>query len=232
MHSYRNGFFLLAAIGPLSLASPVLADDQGMPPVRKIAPVKVLVDTVEAPELMTWASTAKMLVAKWHPIIAKILMTDGFTPASEVKLVFKKDMKGVAYTSGNTITISANHIKRNPNDYGMVIHELTHVLQRYPKFGKETWWLVEGIADYVRYFKFEPGGRPPRLDPAKSSYRDGYKTSAWFLAWVERKYDKDLITQLNLALRKGEYNPELFQHYTGKDLDQLWTEFVRVMPRR
>ena len=99
---------------------------------------------------------AKTLVEKWYPIINNLLKTDGFTPPSKVKIVFKKDMKGVAYTSGNTITIAGDWIKKSPNDYGMVVHELTHVIQQYRRTKRTDGWLVEGIADYVRFFKYEP----------------------------------------------------------------------------
>jgi hypothetical protein len=142
------------AAGLFSFCPPAfgLLDGQSTQVAPKATPVKVVVDTSAAPEVQAWADKAKALVEKWHPIIADMLKTEGFIPASEVKLVFKNDMKGVAGTSGNTISISADHITRHPDDYGMVVHELTHVLQRYPKFNKENWWLVEGIADYIRYY--------------------------------------------------------------------------------
>jgi Peptidase of plants and bacteria len=194
--------------------------------------VTVVVDTSEAPELAPWADAAKRLVVKWHPIIADMLQTEGFVPAKEVKLVFKKTARSPAATGGSTIYISANHVKQHPDDYGMIAHELVHVLQRYPKFNKDNWWLVEGIADYVRFYRYEPNSRLPPINWAKAKYRDGYKTSARFLAWIEKRHDKDIITQLNLALRKGEYRPELFQEWTGQSVDDLWADFRRATPRR
>jgi hypothetical protein len=217
----------LTAILALLLSGAAVADDPPSTFRARAGKVTVIVDTNGAPEVTTWAITAQGLVLKWFPIIEKMLHTEGFTPTSEVKLVFKKDRKGPAGTSGSTIEISAAHVQRNPGDYGMVIHELVHVLQRYPRFDKETWWLVEGIADYIRYFKYEPNVRMLRIDPAKASYKQGYKTSARFLAWIESRYDKKIVIQLNQALRDGDYTPALFQKYTGKDLDQLWAEFVR-----
>src|SRR5262249_46375385 len=145
------------------------------------APVKVVVEVSEVPELKEWAEKAKVLVEKWHPILVNLLPSDGFTAPGEVKLVFKKDMKGVAHTSGATITIAADWVKKHPDDFGMVIHELTHVIQSYPRAGDG--WLVEGIADYVRLFHFEPKARLDRVDPARQSYRDGYRVTALFLAW-------------------------------------------------
>jgi putative CocE/NonD family hydrolase len=196
------------------------------------AAVKVTVDTSEVPELADWGKKAKGLVETWYPRLAEMLKSDGFTPPAEVKLVFKKDMHGVAYTGGNTIVIAGEWIKRHPDDYGMVVHELTHVIQAYG--GRGPGWLVEGIADYVRFYHFEPKtkltlGRGRRRAP---SYRDGYRTAAMFLAWVVKTHDKDLIGKLNAAIRQGKYRDELFQSCTGKKLDELWDEFVRSAERK
>lgn len=197
----------------------VAGDDKVKP-----APVKVTVDVTEVPELAQWADDAKKLVEKWHPIIADLLSSDGFTPLSEVKLVFKKDMNGVAGTSGTTISIAAEWVKKHPDDYGMVVHELTHVVQAYPR--PEAGWLVEGIADYVRFFHFEPKAKLGPIDPARQSYRDGYRVTAMFLAWIERTQDKAIVKKLNLALRKSEYRYDFFKKHTGKSLDRLWADFL------
>jgi len=232
MHAHRFGFVAVIGAAFATSAALGLADDKSSAKDKRRVPVNVIVDLSDAPEAAAWVYRAKPLVEKWHPIIADMLKSDGFVPASEVKLVPKKDMKIPAATSGNVISISVDHISHHPDDYGMVIHELVHVLQRYPRVDKDTWWLVEGIADYIRYYRFEPKIKLPRLDPSKASFRDGYKTSARFLAWIERKHDRTIVKKLNLALRKGEYRPELFQEWTKQSLDQLWVNFVRAMPAR
>jgi hypothetical protein len=186
--------------------------------------VHVTVDVTEVPELAAWADQAKKLVEKWHPIIADLLPSDGFTAPSEVKLLFKKDMRGVAGTSGTTISIAADWVKKHPDDYGMVVHELTHVIQAYPR--PDAGWLVEGIADYVRFFHYEPRAKLTPIDPARQSYRDGYRTTAMFLAWIERTHDKTIVRTLNTALRKSEYRYDLFKKCTGKSLDRLWADFL------
>src|SRR5262245_52058641 len=104
-------------------------------------PVKVSVDTTEVPNLADWGKKAKGLVEKWHPAITELLKSDGFTPPAEVKLVFKKEMKGVAYARGNTIVIAADWVTKHPDDYGMVVHELTHVIQAYRR-NRGAGWLV------------------------------------------------------------------------------------------
>ena len=193
-------------------------------PAADPVPVKVTVDTSEVTELGPWAQEAKALAETWYPKIVALLASDGFTPPADVVLVFKKDMKGVAGTSGNRIAIAASWVKDHPEDKGMVIHELTHVVQSYPR--TRAGWLVEGIADHVRFFRFEPGTKVTIPDPDRASYRDGYRTTALFLDWVQRTYDKDLVATLNAALRQGRYTPDLFQTATSKSLDALWSEFI------
>jgi hypothetical protein len=208
---------LAAVVACLAFAAPAWAD-------AKPKAVDVTVDVSEVPELKDWADKAKELVQKWHPKIAEALKSDGFTPPSTVKLVFKKDMDGVAYTAGKTITISAAWVKKHPDDYGMVVHELTHVVQSYKRAGRGTGWLVEGIADYVRFFQYEPG-KLGTIDARRARYDGSYRVTAAFLAYVTEKYDKEIVRKLNAALRDGEYKDELFKKYTDKtvkELDEEW----------
>lgn len=187
-------------------------------------PLRVEVDSSQVPELSAWASDAARLVEKWHPRIAALLPTDGFTPPAHVTLVIEKSDQGVAATAGSTIRISSGWVKKHPDDFGMVVHELTHVIQSYPP--SDAGWLVEGIADYVRYYHFEPQARLAAIDPARQSYRDGYRTAAMFLAWIERTHDADIVRKLNTALRRSQYKYDLFKQATTKSLDRLWADFL------
>ena len=124
------------------------------------APVlEVTLDTSAAPELAPWAERVKSLCKKNYPLIIEILGAPGFAPPRKVTIVLK-DMKGVAYTSGGTITCAVAYFKAHPNDYGEAIHELCHVVQAYGS-KKVAGWVTEGIADYVRWFHFEPPAAGP-----------------------------------------------------------------------
>lgn len=190
----------------------------------KAPPLKVNIDLSQAPELATWAQHAKQTVEEWHPRISKLLQSKDFTPPAEITLLFAPNKNGVAHTVGTTITISADWVKKHPEDLGMVVHELTHVIQSYPK--SDASWLVEGIADYIRYFHYEPTVKLSSIDPARQSYRDGYRTTAMFLAWIQRTQDETIIRRLNQALRRSDYNYGLFKQCTSKSLDRLWAEFL------
>jgi hypothetical protein len=111
-----------------------------------------------------------------------------------------------------------------------VIHELVHIVQQYPNSRFKQGWLVEGIADYIRWWRYEPESPRPRIDPEKSKYTDAYRTTAYFLAWASRKYDMRLVPALDRALRAGEDPMPKFAQYTGKDADALWKEFIASKP--
>lgn len=222
--------FLGCTLSQLRLAT-VRADQIPSPP--RTTTLEVTVDTSKAPDLAEWGARARRLVEEWHPKICEMLASEGFRPPTKVKLLFRNDLDHPAHTSGvrvKVITISARWIREHPDDYGMVIHELTHVVQSYPRY--EAGWLVEGIADYVRYIKFERKTRAPRIDPATASYRNGYKTAAYFLRWIEKAYEKELVSKLNRELRTSSYTDALFERYTGKTLDRLWSEYVVTVAKK
>lgn len=173
-----------------------------------------------------WAAEARRLCEEWYPLVCRFLATDDWDSPAEIRLEFKHDLKAPAATSGDTIHVSVNWIKRHPEDFGMVIHELVHVIQRYPDGGNKPGWLVEGIADYIRWWRYEPEA-PRSPVAADASYRDGYRTTAAFLAWISAHYDKRLVRRLDRALRDGKYSNDIFEEMTGKSVDALWNEFTQ-----
>lgn len=183
-------------------------------------------DVADLPDVVRWAEESKSLCEKWFPIVCRFLATDDWTSPKEIKLIFKRELKVPAFASGSTIHISAKWIQDHSDDFGCVIHELTHVIQAYPNSRNKPGWLVEGIADYIRFWKYEPEVPRPRIDREKASYRDSYRTTAAFLAWISWKYDKRIVPRLDSALRQGKYSDAIFGDVTGRSLDALWEEFV------
>lgn len=185
----------------------------------------IVLDYSKAPECEAFALKAKGLCEEWYPKINSLLFgPDQPLPRREVTLEFKQ-MEGVAHATRGRIVISAEWVtKKAPDDYGMVIHELTHIVQNYRGGGE--FWVTEGIADYVRDFVFEPGKRRLRVNPDRASYKDGYTTSAMFLDWLQKKGPADLIKRLNQASRDRSYNAEKFTQLTGKSADEWWKEFI------
>lgn len=192
--------------------------------------IEIAVDTSGAPDMAKWAAEARALCEKNYAMILEHLGAPGFTPPAKVRLVFKQD-KGIAATSGTTITCMQGWFQQHPDDFGAVIHELCHVVQAYGGH-RVPGWVTEGIADWVRWFNYEPPNRRPRVNPARAHYTNGYQVAAAFFDWIVRTKDKSFVNRLNHAARTGRYRPELFQEYAGKPLDGLWDEFIQSLGKK
>ena len=185
-------------------------------------PVEFIVDVSDAPEMKEWAEKSARICEQQYTMINEELKVEGFRPPRRVRMKLKK-MNGVAYASGGRITGSVEYFKRHPNDFGAMVHETVHVVQSYRGRGNPG-WLVEGIADYVRFFKYEPG-KLGRIDARRARYDGSYRVTAAFLAYVTAKYDKQIVRKLNKMMCAGEFKKEAFQKLTGKTLEQLGTEW-------
>lgn len=151
-----------------------------------------------------------------------------YNPGTSTHVIFFIDpgYKGVAATAGDIVRFNPTWFHRNPEDIDVVTHEVMHIVQAYRRGGPG--WLTEGIADYVRY-KFGVNNGPanwtlPAYNP-KQSYRNAYRVTARFLAWLDEKKKQDIVVQLNAAMRQGTYTPDIWVQLTGKSLDDLWSEY-------
>lgn len=205
---------------------------------RQAGEVEIAIDATEMPDLQPWLD-AKLRPAceKWYPLIERMLASDGYTAPRRVSITFRPDMQGVAATSGTRISCAGRWFQRNLEGEaaGAVVHELVHVIQRYGRVrgGKPNpGWLVEGVADYIRWFHYEPESLRPRPDPARAKYTDSYRTTAAFLNYVVQTHDRDAVQKLNAAMRAGRYTEELWKRYTGMTVDELWAEYVKTLEKR
>src|SRR5260370_374070 len=121
------------------------------------------INAAKAPELNDWAqSKLAPVLAEWYPKIAAMLPSEGFT-APAYCMVTLKPVSGVAYTTGAGIVANSKWLQTelNGDAIGSLVHEMVHVVQHY--HGDNPGWLVEGMADYIRWFKYEPGGHGAAL---------------------------------------------------------------------
>jgi hypothetical protein len=124
-------------------------------------PIEVKVDVSQAPDLKDWAEKVARLCERQYPMICEELMSDGFTPRRQITLAMTR-YNGVAFAGGGRIEGSARYFKDRPDDVGAMVHETVHCVQDYRR-ARNPGWLVEGIADYVRFFRYETQrARPAR----------------------------------------------------------------------
>jgi hypothetical protein len=138
---------------------------------------------------------------------------------------------GVAFASGGNINFSANYIGNFVQGKsaaavtlelnGVLVHESTHVWQ-YTNGGG---WLVEAMADYVRYKAgFDRLSRRQR----GGNWNSPYTTGGFFIHWIEQKYDKDFGYKVNMGMKNQGFSyPNLVQQVTGKPVDMVWAEYQR-----
>src|SRR5262249_11040999 len=139
-------------------------------------PVEYVIDVSAAPEMKEWAEKAARTCERHYSMICEELKSDGFKPLTVIRMNLT-GYNGVARAGGGRIEGSAKYFKAHPDDLGAMIHESVHCVQQYRGGGgRAPGWLVEGIADYVRFFKYEPG-KLPKLTPERAKYDGSYKTT-------------------------------------------------------
>jgi hypothetical protein len=165
-----------------------------------------------------------------------LLPSEGFTPPGHFSITLKP-VKGVAFTSGTRVVANSAWLAKEIHGQaiGSLIHEMVHVLQQFN--GRNPSWLVEGSADYVRWFQYEPQSHGAdivwmrTLHHFSPHYNDSYRITANFLNWVAQKYDDKIVAQLNAAMRERKYDDALWKKYTGKtapELGEEWKQFVEA----
>ncbi len=192
----------------------------------QLGPSRGFADLSEAPDLAVWAQKAELQMEAFWLDTAALLYSDRFLTPNMVNVVYRTGpgVTDVAATGGGVMTVNSAWCRQHPEDTGLTVHEMAHVVQSMSAYNPV--WLIEGVADYVRWIKFEPENYHVRINARTATYHDSYRTTATFLAWCELHYDNRLVTHLNHDIRFGKYTNEKFKQYCGKDVDTLWSEFI------
>ncbi|MCQ2394376.1 MAG: glycoside hydrolase family 97 catalytic domain-containing protein [Kiritimatiellae bacterium] len=196
-------------------------------------------NTAEAPELASWVDgKLKPLVETWYPKLCELLASRDFQAPQEVRFRFlpNEKMRGTpAWTAGTEISLNHEWFARNLEGeaLGCVVHEMVHVVQAY-RGGRgrlrTPGWVQEGLADYVRWFLYEPEKHAARAnfrDP-RTRYDNSYRVSANFIDWVERRHGdpaRPIYRRLNAVARAGRYTDDFWEKAAGKDLAALDAEW-------
>ncbi|HUO11756.1 MAG TPA: basic secretory protein-like protein, partial [Caulobacteraceae bacterium] len=189
--------------------------------------VEVDVDASNAPELADWGRRLKAMIAGWWPVINRTLASPGYVAPDRVTIDFQ-DLGSPnvgAYTHGTTVTVNLPDILQHQDDFGRVAHELVHVVQAYPS--PNIHWLVEGIADYLRYYVLIPNDPRRDFDPRAYNYQLGYQPAAALLDWVERSYGGGSVRRINATMRQGGDGEAELLKITGSTPFTLWRAYLK-----
>jgi hypothetical protein len=236
LHPCLTALLLVLALMP---TTPAAADDNS-PSTFTVETVdgqsKITFDTTAAPELRDWAQNKLApVLEEWYPKIVAILPSDGFV-APDSYTITLKPMDGVAYTTGTAVFANKQFLQNEIHGQaiGALVHESVHVVQQFGRKGYSNngpGWFVEGTADYIRWFMYEPQSHGADLDWMRHQnfkdvrYDGSYRFSANFLDWVSGHYDKDIVDQVTAAIRNGKYTPDTWKQYTGKTAPELGAEW-------
>jgi hypothetical protein len=177
-----------------------------------------------------WTENAARVCERQYRMLCDELPSEGFKPLSVIRLTMRTNYNGVAAAGGGRITASVKYFTDRKEDVGAIVHETVHCVQAYRGRGNPG-WLVEGVADYIRFFKYEPGKLGVRLTPERAKYDASYRITAAFLAYVTEKYDARLVRKLNAAMRAGRYKAELWKDITGKTVEELGREWQQSLAK-
>jgi len=225
---------LLAILLSLVAMAPAVRAD-GPPPPPELA------WEGEVPEdLAPVRDRALALCREKLPLLMRHLDSPGWVPLKRAAIRFDASLDIPACASSEGVRLGVKWFRAHPGDIGAAVHELVHVLQAYPAPERtepgaavrhtKPDWLVEGIADYLRWVVCcpEPGALPEHF--AKRSYRESYRTAAVFLDWIVKRSGPQVLRDWNDALRRGVFHEGLIEASTGKALDPLWAEFQAARP--
>ena len=235
-------------------AAPAKAADPAKPAEQAardviVAPVEggyeIEFDVTETPELKEWVKTRlQPACVKWYPIIVKMLPSEGYEAPKKVPVIFRRNGRGVAAASGSRVFCDYPWFSKNLDGEaaGAVVHELVHVVQQYgrarrtegdaPRRPRNPGWLVEGVADWIRWFNYEPENLRPHPNPQRAKHTDSYRTTAHFLNYVTVKYDKELVKKLNAVMREGKDDEAFWKQDTGKTLEELGAEWKETLGKK
>ncbi len=203
------------------------------------------VDATEAPDLVDWSEKElKAVVVEWYPRIVGLLASEGYVAPTNVSFRFRHDMRGTpASAAGTGVNLNAPWFRTQLQSEarGAVVHELVHVVQNYwsrrgkANAAKTPGWVVEGIADYVRWFLYEPesqGAEITKGNFADAKYDSSYRVTGNFLNWLTQTYDKEIVQKLNATAREGRYTESVWKDLTGKTAQQLGDEWKKFHEQR
>lgn len=176
-----------------------------------------------------FANIVKQALVPWYPICSSELSSPNYSPPNNIRIRFDPNYNGVAYASGIQIVGSVQYYTNHQDDVGSMIHEMTHVIQSYRNCPT---WLTEGIADWFRYYKYEPSRRMPSKPRSSDSYTAGYGIAAYFLQYIldntpQWGAPNHMVYWANKDCREGTYNDSMWPRMTGKTLDQHWQDMLK-----
>lgn len=172
---------------------------------------------------------SQKLIDTYFKVYPKLVKKFNKKSTKIVTFVIDPNYNGVAATSNGRVIFSSKYMTAYPGDIDIVTHETMHIVQGYGSRSGMPGWLTEGIADYIRYAfgvdNIGGGWSLPKFSE-KQSYKNSYRITARFLAWLEYSGHKGIVKKLDQVGRDKAYdNGLIWEKLAGKNIDDLWKDY-------
>jgi hypothetical protein len=166
----------------------------------------------------------------WDYIVDRLIGTT-YTPVSGFRIIWESSgppgWKVGPDLHLNYVFLQNQYNTYSQQDWGVAYHEITHIAQDWPPGSSDIWWVMEGLADWVRTDQHQWLNHVPTCSGGKH-YVDGYECAGLFLGWIDAHYGSGphtVIPLLNGAYHYGSPNSPAtnLQSLTGQTIDQLWS---------
>ena len=213
-----------------------------MSPLFSVRPSKQELREDVTPEYLSLVlDRTKRVIGRMHgsSILVAAYVTAGWPIPRSVKVSYvDKDGGAPAWTEPGTNTKICLNTKwfrenRDGQAAGAFFYALVRAMQGYGTTPGATEancpsWLANGIADYARWYLFEPESRGcdfVRKNPGAYRYNGSFRVTASFLDFVERSHP-GTVMRANAAMRAHAFDDATFwKEATGKtaeELEKLW----------
>ena len=204
------------------------------------------IDASNAPEKKEWAEKElKPALEAYAANVVELLDGKGakWTRGDVTLILDPKDGVAASSAQSRTIWLSLKFAEKMPQEVkGACVHEFAHIVQDYrpapgraKPYAKTPGWLVEGIADWVRWVNYEGKAGVKRVtdDARRNPKHDAsYGITAAFLDYVETNYGRGFVTKLNKLCREGKYSEDVWKDLTNKTREQLAEEWKRRLEKK
>jgi hypothetical protein len=168
-----------------------------------------------------------------------------YRKTSEIKTITQisvivENYDGISETYGSngqaTIHMSSSYMQQVVDSGGNLSDELhgifyyhgTNIYQFDGGDGTTNAWVVQGVADFVRY---SAGFLPANQRMPGGNYNDGFTTTGFFFAWLDPIYP-DFVYELNQSLNPAVttmWTTQAFSDITGQTVDELWANYQTTL---
>lgn len=197
----------------------------------------------QQPEISSvlWQDVTVDLIQQTAYNVARILYkNEKDAPKLPILEVQLENFDGVAWKEGDfdkgaIIHVSHTYLDKFQQQHGVeaawqelvgiLYHEIAHAYQRDDHNYKNIGGVIEGIADVVRY---QAGYLDLKTRKPGGQYDQGYKTTAFFLIWLDEQNEQNLLQALNLSLDATDdmvWNWQHFEQQLGTPLEQAWQSY-------